>query len=136
MGGQRRLTYPAAFFACARNFAHRFLAACPILALAAAERTRFFTRVTSCSVDCPKAFAADCKPFKSCCNMVNCFFTFFSSRLIAASMPMNPPRSIRHSRAGKHKISEASTVHGYVSRTGWLLVVSILVSELREPADQ
>src|SRR5207249_6580604 len=34
--------YPTAFFACARTFAQRFLAALLILALPAADRTRFF----------------------------------------------------------------------------------------------
>src|ERR1700730_6245942 len=52
------LTYPATFFACARNFAHRFLAAFPIFALAAADSTRFFTPFSSRFVESPQAFAA------------------------------------------------------------------------------
>ena len=34
------------------------------------------------------------KPIKSCCNLANCFFTFYSSRLIAANMLMDPPEAI------------------------------------------
>jgi hypothetical protein len=36
----RVLNYPAIFLACALNFAHRFLAALAIFALAAADKTR------------------------------------------------------------------------------------------------
>jgi hypothetical protein len=50
--------YPATFFACARNFAHRFLAALPILPLAAADKTRFFTALSSLFVELPRAFIA------------------------------------------------------------------------------
>ena len=55
--------YFATFFACARNFAHRFLAAFPIFALAAADNTRFFAPVSSRLVEAPKAFAAARTPF-------------------------------------------------------------------------
>ena len=48
----------ATFLACARNFAHCFLAAFPIFALAAADKTRFFTPTTSRSAEPPNAFAA------------------------------------------------------------------------------
>src|SRR5277367_5841818 len=83
-----------AFLACARNLAQRFLAAFEIFALAAADMTRFFVRVKSRLADLPRACAADCKPLKSSCNLANCFFTFFSSLLIALSMLMNPPETI------------------------------------------
>jgi hypothetical protein len=46
--------YPAAFFACALNLAHRLLAAFAIFALAAADVTRFFTLTTSRSAELPK----------------------------------------------------------------------------------
>jgi hypothetical protein len=49
---------PATFFFSARNFAHRFFVALPILALAAADRTRFFTTLSSLLVELPKALAA------------------------------------------------------------------------------
>ena len=52
------LNYPDVFFASALNFAHRFFAALPIFALAAADNTRFSTRVASRLVESPKAFAA------------------------------------------------------------------------------
>jgi hypothetical protein len=70
------------------------LEALEIFALAAADITRFFTRVRSRLADLPRAFAADCKPIKSFCNLPNCFLTFFSSRLMAASMLMDPPQLI------------------------------------------
>ena len=54
--------YPATFFACARNFAHRFFVALPILALAAADKTRFFTIFSSLLVESPSALAAACTP--------------------------------------------------------------------------
>jgi hypothetical protein len=50
--------YPATFFACALNFAHRFFVALPILALAEADSTRFFTTFSSFPAESPKAFAA------------------------------------------------------------------------------
>jgi hypothetical protein len=50
--------YLASFFASALTFAHRFLAALAIFALPAADRTRFFTPVSSRFVESPKAFAA------------------------------------------------------------------------------
>jgi hypothetical protein len=48
--------HPATFFFSARNFAHRFLVALPIFALAAADITRFFTPLSSLLVESPKAF--------------------------------------------------------------------------------
>jgi hypothetical protein len=86
--------YPVTFFACARNFAHRFLLALLIFALAAADITRFFTVATSRPVESPKAFAAARIPVSWCCSLPNCFSTFLSSRLIAARMSMNPPHEI------------------------------------------
>ena len=51
-------------FLCLRlNFAHRFLAALPILALAAADMTRFFSTLISLLVKLLKAFAAARTPF-------------------------------------------------------------------------
>lgn len=50
--------YLFTFFACARNFAHRFFVALLMFALAAADNTRFFTVVTSRLVESPKALAA------------------------------------------------------------------------------
>jgi hypothetical protein len=49
--------HPATFFAFARIAAQRFLAAFEILALAAADITRFFTTCTFLDVECPKLFA-------------------------------------------------------------------------------
>jgi hypothetical protein len=50
-----RLDYPAAFFACALTFAHRFFAALAIAARPAADSTRFFTLFSSLFVESPKA---------------------------------------------------------------------------------
>jgi hypothetical protein len=91
---QSPLSYPATFFACARNFAHLFLAALPILALAAADMTRFFTLVTSRSAECPKALAAARTPLNWRCSLPNCLSSFRSSRLIAVRMSMDPPHEI------------------------------------------
>jgi hypothetical protein len=87
-GGRYQAT---AFFACALIFAQRFLAAFEILALPAADNTRFLTVVTSRLAVLPKDLAADCKLSKSRCSLANCFFAFFSSRRIAAKMLMEPP---------------------------------------------
>jgi hypothetical protein len=86
--------YPATFFVCARNFAQRFLAALPIFALAAADRTRFFTVFISRLVEFPKALAATRIPFNSCCSLPNCLSSFLSSRMIALRMSMDPPSKI------------------------------------------
>src|SRR5580693_1096360 len=86
--------YAAAFFACALTFAQRSFIAFEIFALPLADSTRFFARVMSRVAVFPRALAADCKPIKSCCSLANCFFTFFSSRLIAANMLMDPPQAI------------------------------------------
>jgi hypothetical protein len=76
--------YPAAFFACARNFAHRRFAALEIFALAAADNTRFLTVVNSRLVVSPNAFAAALTLLNWRCIFANCFLSFRSSRLIAA----------------------------------------------------
>jgi hypothetical protein len=55
--------HPATFFFSARNFAHRFFVALPILARAAADRTRFFTTFSSLLVESPSALAAARTPF-------------------------------------------------------------------------
>ncbi len=89
-----RRDYPAAFLACARTFAQRFFAAFAIFALPAADRTRFFTPVSSRFVESPKAFAAARTPLNWCCILCHCFSSFLSSRLIAARMSMNPPDEI------------------------------------------
>jgi hypothetical protein len=102
------VTYPATFFACARNFAHRFFAAFPIFALAAADMTRFFTVFSSRLVESPKAFAAARTPFNWCCSLPNCFSSFLSSRLIAAKMSMNPPDEIYLNR--KHRTRRSARV--------------------------
>jgi hypothetical protein len=52
------LAIPETFFACSRIFAHRLFVALPILALAAADGTRFFATLSSLPVESPKAFAA------------------------------------------------------------------------------
>lgn len=83
-----------AFFACALTLAQRSFIAFEILALPLAESTRFFASVMSRLAVLPRALAADCKPIKSCCSLANCFFTFYSSRLIAANMLMDPPEAI------------------------------------------
>src|SRR5580693_9198988 len=90
--------YPATFLAWARIFAHRFLAAFPIFALAAADITRFFTTLSSLLVESPKAFPAARIPFSWCCSLPNCFSSFLSSRLMAARMSMNPPDQIYRNR--------------------------------------
>jgi hypothetical protein len=82
-----------AFFACAFTFAQRFLAALEIFALPAADRTRFLAVAKSRLADLPKAAAADRKPLSSSCNFVNCFFTFFSSRLMAAKIVKESSRN-------------------------------------------
>jgi hypothetical protein len=82
--------YPATFFFSARNFAHRFFVALPILALAAADRTRFLTTFSSLLVELPKALAAARTPFNWCCILPNCFSSFLCSRLIAAKIFINP----------------------------------------------
>ena len=87
------LLYLVIFFASALIFAQRFLAAFEILALPAADSTRFSVRMTFRLADSPRAFAADRKPLKSCCNLANCFSTFFSSRLIAAKMLIESSRN-------------------------------------------
>src|SRR5271156_1877620 len=84
----------APFFACALTFAQRSFIAFEIFALPLADSTRFFAREMSRLAVLPRAFAADCKPIKSACKLANCFFTFFSSSLIAANMLMDPPRAI------------------------------------------
>ena len=50
------------FFALARTFAQRFLAAAAIFALPAADKTRFFTPANSWLVDLPNALAAVLTP--------------------------------------------------------------------------
>jgi hypothetical protein len=62
-------SHPATFFFSALNFAHRFLAAFPIFALAAADITRFLTTLSSLLVESPKAFAAARTPFNWCCSL-------------------------------------------------------------------
>jgi hypothetical protein len=84
----------AAFFACALTLAQRSFIALEIFALPFADSTCFFAREMSRPAVLPRTFAADCKPIKSCCNLAICFFTFFSSRLIAANMLMDPPQAI------------------------------------------
>jgi hypothetical protein len=74
--------------------AHRFLAACAILALPAADKTRFFTVMTSFPAELPNAFAAALTPLNCRSNLLTCFSSFLSSRLIAARMFMNPPGEI------------------------------------------
>src|ERR1700722_11964976 len=83
-----------AFLAWDLIFAHRFLAAFEIFALPAADSTRFLVLVRSRPAALPRAFAANCKPFKSPCSFANCFLTFFSSRLIDAKMLMSPPSTL------------------------------------------
>ena len=65
-----------------------------IFALPFADSTRFLAWVMSRLAVLPKAFAADCRPIKSCRSLANCFFTFISSRLIAANMLVDPPKTI------------------------------------------
>src|SRR5580704_9736162 len=87
-------SYPATFFACFLTFAHRFFAPLIIAALPAADRTRFFTPLTSRSAECPRAFAAARTPLNWEFRLLSCFSNFLSSRLIAARMFMNPPQRI------------------------------------------
>jgi hypothetical protein len=92
--GARSAYYEAAFLAPALIFAQRLLAAFDIFALAAADSTCFLALINSRFAVAPMAFAADCKRFKSPCNLPTCFLTFFSSRLITANMLMDPPKPI------------------------------------------
>jgi len=69
--------HPATFFACARTFAQRFFAAFAIFALPAADSTRFFTLVTSCFVEPPKALAAARIQLNCCCTFPTVFLVFF-----------------------------------------------------------
>src|ERR1700733_6101641 len=88
------LSHATAFFARALTLAQRAFIALEIFALPFADNTRFFTLVTSRLAALPRALAADCKPTMSFCNFDNCFFTLFSSRLIAANILMEPPPRI------------------------------------------
>jgi len=91
--GFRYAAFAFLFFS-ARNLAHRNFVAFEILALAAADITRFLTSVTSRVVLLPNAFAAARTPLNLPCNLLSSFSSFRSSRLIAASRSMNPPHGI------------------------------------------
>src|SRR6266478_350736 len=91
--GFRYAAFAFLFFS-ARNLAHRNFVAFEILALAAADITRFLTSVTSRLVLLPNAFAAARTPLNLPCNLLSSFSSFRSSRLIAASRSMNPPHGI------------------------------------------
>src|SRR6202034_4932156 len=71
-----------AFFACARTFAQRFLAALAIFARPASDSTRFLMLVSSRLVERPKAFPA-ARTLSNCdCNFLTCFSSLRSSRRI------------------------------------------------------
>ena len=76
--------YPATFFPCFLTFAHHFFAALTIAALPAADKTRFFAPTTSRSAEPPNAFAAARTPLNWEFSLPSCFWSFLSSRLIAA----------------------------------------------------
>jgi hypothetical protein len=61
-------------FFSARNFAHRAFVAFEILALAAADITRFLTWVTSCTAESPSALAAAFNPAQFALQFSQLFF--------------------------------------------------------------
>jgi hypothetical protein len=97
-----------AFFAWDLIFAHRFLAACEMFALPAADNTRFFAVAMSRLAVLPRALAADCNPPSRCVNLSSCFLTLFSSRRIAVNMLIDPPWTI-------YKIGNRTSI----LRLGW-----------------
>jgi hypothetical protein len=60
------------------KFRGSLLRSFPILAHAAANKTRFFTAVNSRFVEWPKAFAAIRTPFNWFCNSASCVPSFLS----------------------------------------------------------
>jgi hypothetical protein len=86
---------PTAFLACALTLAHLFLAAAAILALPAADSTRFLMVFVFWFAEWPKALAALRIPSNSRCSLLSCFSSFLScvritSRIVTqASLSMD-----------------------------------------------